>query len=180
MWQKSCNRYILYIYTRLKFIYIYYQIWNYAYIYIIFPSSQVLVLKSSKDRAGMWQEALILFDVFSVNSDGADIRSFNTALRAIAASGLEGGRVIQMEVGWFGSTPPAPLFLVKLACDLTRVPHPKWWWKGREMGTPYWKGKTIRLVKYYSIWPDCLTMDKHNLWFFKWKGPNTNLHGVHS
>jgi len=57
------------------------------------------VLKSSKDRAGMWQEALILFDVFSVNSDGADIRSFNTALRAIAASGLEGGRVIQMEVG---------------------------------------------------------------------------------
>ena len=47
----------------------------------------------------MWQEALILFDVFSVNSDGADIRSFNTALRAIAASGLEGGRVIQMEVG---------------------------------------------------------------------------------
>jgi len=41
------------------------------------------------DRAGMWQSALILFDV-AVNSDGADIRSFNTALRAIAASGLRG------------------------------------------------------------------------------------------
>eukprot|EP00434_Breviolum_minutum_P001566 symbB.v1.2.001383.t1/scaffold67.1/size356791/9 len=41
------------------------------------------------DRAGMWQEALLLFDV-AVHSDGADIRSFNTALRAIAASGPGG------------------------------------------------------------------------------------------
>ena len=47
---------------------------------------KLLFLKSgAKDRAGRWQEALALFDVAT-----ADIRSFNTALRAIAASGLRG------------------------------------------------------------------------------------------
>ena len=55
--------------------------------------------------------------------------------------------------------PPAPLFLGKLARDLTRVPHPK----SKGNGDPLLKRETIRLVKYDSIWPDCLTMDKHNL-----------------